>query len=159
MASDTDLDLVFKNAAGKKFNLKIEEPKAGIKKAEIDAAMQVVVENNIFNTSGGDIVEAVEGHLRTGTTDGAGKYLICVSNFTPNTYENFQIGVPMEGKVKEILSSDDIRFGGTGLLNSGIIKSKPEGFLDMGHSVRFTLPGMSTLYFSYTPSKPKAKKK
>ena len=69
MASDTDLDLVFKNAAGKKFNLKIEEPKAGIKKAEIDAARQVVVENNIFNTSGGDIVEAVEGHLRTVTTD------------------------------------------------------------------------------------------
>ena len=69
MASDTDLDLVFKNAAGKKFNLKIEEPKNGIKKAEIDAAMQVVVENNIFNTSGGDIVEAVEGRLRTITTD------------------------------------------------------------------------------------------
>ena len=69
MASDTDLDLVFKNAAGKKFNLKIEEPKAGIKKAEIDAAMQVVVENNIFNTTGGDIVEAVEGRLRTITTD------------------------------------------------------------------------------------------
>ena len=69
MASDTDLDLVFKNAAGKKFNLKIEEPKTGIKKAEIDAAMQVVVENNIFNTSGGDIVEAVEGRLRTITTD------------------------------------------------------------------------------------------
>ena len=69
MASDTDLDLVFKNAAGKKFNLKIEEPKTGIKKTEIDAAMQVVVENNIFNTSGGDIVEAVEGRLRTVTTD------------------------------------------------------------------------------------------
>ena len=69
MASDTDLDLVFKNAAGKKFNLKIEEPKTGIKKAEIDAAMQTVVENNIFNTSGGDIVEAVEGRLRTVTTD------------------------------------------------------------------------------------------
>ena len=69
MASDTDLDLVFKNAAGKKFNLNIEEPKTGIKIAEIDAAMQVVVENNIFNTSGGDIVEAVEGHLRTVTTD------------------------------------------------------------------------------------------
>ena len=69
MASDTDLDLVFKNAAGKKFNLKIEEPKTGIKKAEIDAAMQTVVENNIFNTTGGDIVEAVEGRLRTVTTD------------------------------------------------------------------------------------------
>lgn len=69
MSSDTDLDLIFKNAAGKKVTLNIEEPKAGVTKAEIDAAMQVVVENNIFNTSGGDIVEAVESRLRTITLD------------------------------------------------------------------------------------------
>ena len=43
--------------------------KADITKAEIDAAMAVVVNNNIFNTSGGDIVEAVEGRLRTITLD------------------------------------------------------------------------------------------
>ena len=67
MSSDTDLDLIFKNAAGKKVTLNIEEPKAGVTKAEIDAAMQVVVANNIFSTSGGDIVEAVEGRLRTTT--------------------------------------------------------------------------------------------
>ena len=65
MSADTDLDLVFRNAAGKKVTLNIEEPKTGVTKAEIDAAMQVVVENNIFNTSGGDIVDAVEGRLRT----------------------------------------------------------------------------------------------
>ena len=69
MSSDTDLDLVFRNAAGKKVILNIEEPKAGITKAEIDAAMAVVVNNNIFSTSGGDIVEAVEGRLRTITLD------------------------------------------------------------------------------------------
>ena len=69
MSSDTDLDLVFRNAAGKKVTLNIEEPKSGVTKAEIDAAMQVVVTNNVFNTSGGDIVEAVEGRLRTITTD------------------------------------------------------------------------------------------
>ena len=67
MTSDTDLDLIFRNSAGKKVTLNIEEPKAGVTKAEIDAAMQVVVENNIFNTSGGDIVEAVQGRLRTTT--------------------------------------------------------------------------------------------
>ena len=65
MSSDTDLNLVFRNAAGKKVSLKIEEPKANVTKSEIDAAMQVVVENNIFNTSGGQIVEAVEGCMRT----------------------------------------------------------------------------------------------
>ena len=69
MSSDTDLDLVFKNAAGKKVTLNIEEPKPGVTKAEIDAAMEIVVNNNVFNTSGGDIVEAVEGCLRTVTRD------------------------------------------------------------------------------------------
>ena len=69
MKSDTDLDLVFKNAIGKKVTLNIEEPKKGVTKAEIDAAMQVVVENNVFATSGGDIVEAVGGRLRTTTLD------------------------------------------------------------------------------------------
>ena len=67
MSADTDLDLVFRNAAGKKVTLNIEEPKNGVTKAEIDTAMQVVVDNNIFNTSGGDIVEAVQGRLRTTT--------------------------------------------------------------------------------------------
>ena len=54
MKSDTDLDLVFKNAIGKKVTLNIEEPKPGVTKAEIDAAMQTVVENNVFNSTGGE---------------------------------------------------------------------------------------------------------
>ena len=69
MTSDTDLDLIFRNAAGKKVTLNIEEPKKGVTKAEIDAAMQTVVENNVFNSTGGDLVEAVEGCLRTVTRD------------------------------------------------------------------------------------------
>ena len=69
MKSDTDLDLVLKNAIGKKVTLNIEEPKKGVTKAEIDAAMQTVVENNVFNSTGGDLVEAVEGCLRTVTRD------------------------------------------------------------------------------------------
>ena len=69
MKSDTDLDLVFKNAIGKKVTLNIKEPKKGVTKAEIDAAMQTVVENNVFNSTGGDLVEAVEGCLRTVTRD------------------------------------------------------------------------------------------
>ncbi|MBQ8919061.1 MAG: DUF2922 domain-containing protein [Acidaminococcaceae bacterium] len=69
MSSDTDLDLVFKNAAGKKVILNIEEPKPGVTKAEIDAAMQAIVENNVFTTTGGDLVEAVEGRIRTTTLD------------------------------------------------------------------------------------------
>ena len=67
--SDTDLDLIFKNTVGKKVTLNIEEPKPGITKAEIDAAMKVIVDNNVFDTAGGDLVEAVGGRLRTTTLD------------------------------------------------------------------------------------------
>ena len=49
MTSDTDLDLIFKNAAGKKITLNIEEPKSGLTKAEIDAAMQVVVSSAYYH--------------------------------------------------------------------------------------------------------------
>ena len=51
MKSDTDLDLVFKNAIGKKVTLNIEEPKPGVTKAEIDAAMQTVELNTLFSTT------------------------------------------------------------------------------------------------------------
>ena len=67
--SDTDLDLIFKNTVGKKATLNIEEPKKNISKAEIDAAMKTIVDNNVFDTSGGDLVEAVGGRLRTTTLD------------------------------------------------------------------------------------------
>ena len=67
--SDTDLDLVFKNVAGKKVVLNIEEPKSGVTKAEIDAAMGAIVTNNVFTSAGGDLVEAVEGRIRTTTLD------------------------------------------------------------------------------------------
>ncbi len=65
MKSDTDLHLIFKNAAGKKVTLNIERPKAGVTKAEIDAAMKTVVDNNVFTSPGGDFVEAVEGEIVT----------------------------------------------------------------------------------------------
>ena len=57
MTSDTDLDLIFKNAAGKKITLNIEEPKSGLTKAEIDAAMQVVVGGRLRTTTLDPIAE------------------------------------------------------------------------------------------------------
>ena len=61
--------MVFKNAIGKKVILNVEEPKKNISKAEIDAAMKTIVDNNVFDTTGGDLVEAVGGRLRTTTLD------------------------------------------------------------------------------------------
>ena len=89
--------------------------------------------------------------LRTGASGGQGNFLVCACNFTPVTYENFVIGLPMAGKLTEILSSDDEDYGGLGLHN-GMIQGVKEPFLNLEYSAKITLPGMSAVYFSYEPA-------
>ncbi len=85
-------------------------------------------------------------------------YLVCVCNFTPVQYDNFVIGLPAPGTLKEILSSDEERFGGRGVRNEALIRSDKEGFWELPCSAKLTLPAMSTLYFRYHITKPRGKK-
>jgi len=87
------------------------------------------------------------------TYPGAEGGVICVCNFTPNRYDEFVIGLPQAGTVKEILNSDDERFGGGGGRNEGKIHSHHSGFLDMEYSAKITVPPMSCVYFRYRPKK------
>ncbi|MBR1736068.1 MAG: 1,4-alpha-glucan branching protein GlgB, partial [Firmicutes bacterium] len=50
--------------------------------------------------------------------------LIFVCNFTPNSYETFKLGVPYEGCYKEILNSDDSKYGGSGIVNPNVLWSQ-----------------------------------
>ncbi|MBQ7472841.1 MAG: 1,4-alpha-glucan branching protein GlgB [Oscillospiraceae bacterium] len=87
------------------------------------------------------------------TYPGAESSIVCVCNFTPNRYEEFVIGLPQAGTLREILNSDDERFGGNGAKNTGLINSHHIGFLDMEYSAKITVPPMSCVYFRYRPKK------
>ena len=80
-----------------------------------------------------------------------GSYMVCVSNFTPIRYDNFLIGLPMNGTLHEVLNSDDEEFGGGGLKNPPLIHAHKQAFLDMQYSAQITLPPMSTVFFRYKP--------
>ena len=60
---EKSLQLVFKNAAGSTKIITISNPKENLTKAETDAAMQKIVAANVFNTIGGDLVQAVEARV------------------------------------------------------------------------------------------------
>ena len=87
--------------------------------------------------------------LRTSDTEGKGKYLVCVCNFTTVSYEGFVIGLPQKGTLTEILNSDDTAFGGTGTETVKTIESRKEAFLDMDYSAELTLPANSCIYYEY----------
>jgi 1,4-alpha-glucan branching enzyme len=91
--------------------------------------------------------------LRSSEADDS--YIVCVSNFTPIRYDNFLIGLPMNGSLHEILNSDDEQFGGSGIKNTPLIHAHKQGFLDMQYSASLTLPPMSTVFFRYKPRKNK----
>ncbi|MBQ6397640.1 MAG: 1,4-alpha-glucan branching protein GlgB [Oscillospiraceae bacterium] len=87
------------------------------------------------------------------TYPGAEHGIVCVCNFTPNRYDEFVIGLPQASTLREVLNSDDERYGGGGVKNSGTIYSHHIGFLDMEHSAKITVPPMSCVYFRYRPKK------
>ena len=85
------------------------------------------------------------------TYPGAEEMLVCACNFTPMPYYGFVIGLPCHGTLREILNSDDERFGGSGVGNPAVIKSREEPFHDLERSAEITLPPLGCVYFRFTP--------
>jgi 1,4-alpha-glucan branching enzyme len=81
-----------------------------------------------------------------------------VCNFCPVMREHYVIGVPGWGKYKEVLSTDDARFGGMGISN-GEVRTNDLPAHGFEQSVELTLPPLSVLYFSYRELKKPGRKK
>ena len=51
------LELIFKNMAGKNAKISVKDPKEDLTPQEVQAVMDDIIAKNIFETSGGDMVE------------------------------------------------------------------------------------------------------
>jgi 1,4-alpha-glucan branching enzyme len=71
--------------------------------------------------------------------------LIFVCNFTPVPRHGYRLGVPDAGTYFEVLNSDDLRYGGSGLLNMQPMPSSPIYWQSCPHSILLTLPPLSTV--------------
>ena len=54
------LNMPFRNAAGKEVNFTLANPKDGLTKAEVSATQALFIAKNLFTTTGGDLVTALE---------------------------------------------------------------------------------------------------
>jgi 1,4-alpha-glucan branching enzyme len=79
--------------------------------------------------------------------------IVCVCNFTPVTYADFQIGLPGPGRLMPLLSSDEARFGGTGQPQQDIAAQEIP-FREFSHSAPIPLPPLSAQYFEFKEETP-----
>ncbi|HHV71859.1 MAG TPA: DUF2922 domain-containing protein [Clostridia bacterium] len=57
------LELLFQNSSGRQVSLAILDPKPDLTNQEIENAMQLILDKNIFNISGGDLVKILGARL------------------------------------------------------------------------------------------------
>jgi len=80
--------------------------------------------------------------------DRLGNRIVAVMNFSPNTYDDYRLGVTSPGTYRLILNSDDCAFGGNGLSLANSYKSEAAPINGREASIRLKIPALSALYLS-----------
>ena len=62
MATST-LQLTFRNAEGGRNTMSISDPREDLESAEVEAAMQAVLDRNIFKTTGGELTGKIRAQV------------------------------------------------------------------------------------------------
>ena len=89
--------------------------------------------------------------------DKSGNSILSVSNFSSVLQKNYKIGVPLRGVYKQVFSTDDELYGGSGLKNEKVT-AKSKGINGHKYHIAIDIPPFSTLYFykrAKKPSQPK----
>jgi 1,4-alpha-glucan branching enzyme len=73
--------------------------------------------------------------------------LIVICNFTPQSLQHYRIGVPFRGRWKEVFNSDNLKYGGSGVLNIGESVTSPIKYHNQDYSISITLPPLGITVF------------
>ncbi len=79
-----------------------------------------------------------------------GDYCIIICNFSEDAFQHFRIGVPSSGYYTEIFNSDDISFGGAGIVNKEPCKVEKIPYHNQPYSMEIKVPRLSAIIFKKT---------
>ncbi|MBB4804084.1 1,4-alpha-glucan branching enzyme [Flavobacterium nitrogenifigens] len=94
-----------------------------------------------------DHQNAVLSYIRKGNNPDENIIIVC--NFTQVVRENYRVGVPKKGKLKEIFNSDSETYGGSGVANSKSLKIESVSYDGRDFSVELILPPLSVTVYSF----------
>ena len=87
----------------------------------------------------------------------ASEDLLVAVNFSGTSYPRFNLGVPYAGSYKEIFTTDEERFGGSGLLNPRALPARAMEVDDKDLGIGIRLPAYSALFFACKKREPEKK--
>lgn len=76
--------------------------------------------------------------------------IVCAFNFTPVPAENWVVGLPADGILTQVLSSDAQDFGGSGQEYETLISAQEGGFAGMPFHAELCIPPLSAVYYVFT---------
>jgi len=97
----------------------------------------------------GDAAQSVISFTRTQN----GETILAVFNFTPVCRENYHVGVPAAGAWQEILNTDSLCYGGSGMVNPHAAESFAEPIHGCAQRITVTLPPLGAVYLKLHPPK------
>jgi 1,4-alpha-glucan branching enzyme len=92
---------------------------------------------------GDDAANSVYSYLRLARD---GSPVLFIANFTPVVREGYRVGVPVPGEWREVLNSDDPRYGGSGVVN-GSVPADPISTHGYDQSVQIRVPPLAAAFF------------
>jgi 1,4-alpha-glucan branching enzyme len=75
--------------------------------------------------------------------------VVCIANLTPVVRADYRIGMPAAGRWTEILNSDDVRYGGSGV-HPGTVTAEPVPWHGLDVSAAVTLPPLAVVWLAPT---------
>ena len=73
-------------------------------------------------------------------------HVVVVCNFTPVPRHGYRIGLPSGARYREILNTDDPRYGGSGVGNPGSLAAEALPWQGRQHSIPLNLPPLATIF-------------
>ncbi|MDJ0646723.1 MAG: 1,4-alpha-glucan branching protein GlgB [Flavobacteriaceae bacterium] len=95
-----------------------------------------------------DAENSVLAYIRKGLD--AENDLIIACNMTPIPREAYKIGLPREGKLKEIFNSDLKKYAGTGKFKNKVFSAETKEWQFRKHSAEITIPPLGMVVFKYS---------
>ena len=97
-----------------------------------------------------DSDQSVYSFLRLPPSGDTADAVVCVANLTPVPRHGYRIGLPQPGEWHELLSTDDSRFGGSGITN-GAVWTDEVAWHGLDQSAVLTLPPLGVVWLAPAP--------